>query len=178
MTSQELLNNILIVEDKKNDVDIVLHYLTKAYPDSVFTVCNSVAEFKEKYQWTIPDLIICDFDLPDGNGLEILLHVKSTATEIPFIYFSGTLSSASVLGDAILHGASGYLLKENVRQLPEQVEKVVTNFHQKISKKQKVQDIINEVKLKSQQAAQLANECNNDKLNDLLQSNLTLLNEL
>jgi DNA-binding NarL/FixJ family response regulator len=72
---------------------------------------SSLKEARRAFAEQIPDLILSDLRLPDGNAIDFLIDVRQTtpATEILVI---------SVLGDentiitAIAAGASGYLLKD------------------------------------------------------------------
>ena len=43
------IKNVLLIEDNENDLDIMKHYITKAFPSFVFVVANCKAEFEEKF---------------------------------------------------------------------------------------------------------------------------------
>jgi len=118
------INKILIIEDNPNDVLLIQHELNKAFSNIIYIVANSKADYREKIKLAKPDLILCDFDLPDGNGLDILLEIRRT-TDTPFIFVSGTLDKGSYFTDAILGGADDYQLKDNIPMLSKQIEKIL-----------------------------------------------------
>jgi len=61
---------------------------------------------------SIPDLIICDIGMADGNGYDVLKAVISTEKthEIPFI-FSTSQSERKELRNSLLLGADEILVK-------------------------------------------------------------------
>ncbi len=58
------------------------------------------------------DLVICDWDMPKANGLEVLQHVRGdpSLAELPFIMLTANSNRASVQ-QAIDAGVSDYLAK-------------------------------------------------------------------
>ena len=58
-----------------------------------------------------PDVAIVDLRLPDGNGVEVCREVRSQAPAIACLIFT-SFSDDEALFDAIMAGASGYLLKQ------------------------------------------------------------------
>lgn len=148
------LKIVLLVEDNPNDVEIIQHYLKKDFGELVYVVAEGTKDFYEKFTWVKPDLVMCDFDLPDGSGLEVLLEVKKEK-DIPFIFVSGTLSNDTKLGDAILAGANGYVLKDNVKDLPDQVQKVMTAHHNSNQKENQKRALLNSAKLNAEKASEL-----------------------
>ncbi len=113
--------NILMLEDLRTDAELVKRQVLKTAPQSVFTVARNRAEFFDKIQWSLPDIVLADYNLPDINGLEALLHIREVMPNIPFIFISGTLNDGEKVAEAVLRGASGYVLKENLHLLPEKL---------------------------------------------------------
>jgi len=118
------LTNILLVDDNKNDIELVMHHLKSSFEDVLFTVANNKSEFIERLSWVIPDLIVSDFDLRDCDGLELLMHTR-TITDVPFIFVSGTLNDSDKLSRSILAGANGYVMKSNLVVLPEVIQSIM-----------------------------------------------------
>lgn len=108
-----MLNNLLVIDDNKDDLNLVKHYLKKRFPDSTIASAGSVSEYHEKLNWMNPDVIICDYQLPDGTGLDILIHNKANQNT-PFIFLTGILNDEEKVASAVLRGAAAYVLKENV----------------------------------------------------------------
>lgn len=118
--------NILMLEDMKTDAELVKRQVLKAIPQAVFTVARNRAEFFEKIEWSVPDLVLADYNLPDINGLEALLHIREKKMYLlPFIFITGILNDEEKVAEAVLKGASGYVLKENLHTLPAKLEDVM-----------------------------------------------------
>ncbi len=172
------LQNILIIEDQPNDIDLIKYYLKKAFPDLILNIAQSIQEYREKIEWLTPDLVLSDFDLPDGNGLEILLEIKEKS-DIPVIFVSGTLDEGTIAGDAILGGANGYVLKDGMRHLPEQIGKVMDSHDEKIEQEKKRKKTINDIKLQTQKVIAMVQPLNDtEQIVSILQTNLSKLDEL
>ncbi len=125
MTMLDRPLNILLLEDMKADAEFVKRQVLKAVPQAVFTIAQNRAEFFEKIEWTLPDIVLADYNLPDINGLEALLHIREKMPLLPFIFITGILNNEEKVAEAVLKGASGYVLKENLRSLPEKLKEVL-----------------------------------------------------
>ncbi len=117
--------NILMLEDMRADAELVKRQVLKAVPQAVFTIARNRAEFFEKIEWSVPDLVLADYNLPDINGLEALLHIREKKQFLPFIFITGILNDEEKVAEAVLKGASGYVLKENLNTLPEKLMDVL-----------------------------------------------------
>lgn len=113
--------NVLILEDLSTDQILLKRHISKKLPNAIFTVADSKESFKERLSWSNYDIIVSDYNLPGYNGLEALLEVKEKMSHVPFIFVTGTLNDEEKAANAILKGASGYLLKQNMNQLGEQL---------------------------------------------------------
>ena len=60
---------------------------------------------------TLPQVAIIDVRLPDGNGIEVCREVRSRHPETRCLILT-SFSDEQALSDAIVAGASGYVLKE------------------------------------------------------------------
>ena len=100
-------NKILIVEDDKSINDILFYALkSEGYiPYSTFTL----KEAKEYLNINLPDLILLDLNLPDGNGFDLCKEINSNYS-IPIII----LTAKNDIVDKILGlelGADDYITK-------------------------------------------------------------------
>ena len=120
--------NILVLEDMKTDAELVKRQVMKVAPQAVFTVAGNRAEFFEKIDWSVPDVVLADYNLPDINGLEALLHIRKKSPFLPFIFITGILNDEEKVAEAVLNGASGYVLKENLAALPKKLEDVLRKW--------------------------------------------------
>ncbi|MFK7983587.1 MAG: response regulator transcription factor, partial [Saprospiraceae bacterium] len=63
-------------------------------------------------------IILSDYNLPDYNGVEALLLAKEKMPHVPFVFITGMLNSEEEVATAVLQGASGYILKDNLKEIP------------------------------------------------------------
>jgi CheY-like chemotaxis protein len=124
MTMLEKSLNILMLEDMKTDAELIKRQVLKIAPQAVITIARNRAEFFEKIEWSVPDIVLADYNLPDFNGLEALLHIRKKKPMLPFIFITGILNDEEKVAEAILNGASGYVLKENLSTLALKMEEV------------------------------------------------------
>lgn len=104
----ELRRRILVVDDEKTLTDSLSLILTDAGFD-VLTAEN-VAQATAIISDTELDLVITDYRLPDGNGIDVLTHVKSEAPDTEVILMTAH-GSVDVTIEAIKRGAYYYLDK-------------------------------------------------------------------
>lgn len=135
------LLKILVLEDRKADFELCKRYLLREIPNAMFTRAANETEFLEKVARASYDLVIADYNLPDYNGLQALLHVKEHFAHLPFIFLTGTLNSEEKSATAILQGANGYVLKDNISSLYRHVEKaiVASEEEKKLAEKRKAE---------------------------------------
>jgi DNA-binding NtrC family response regulator len=70
------------------------------------------------------DLILCDYDLPDYDGLTALKHAQLVQPDVPVIIISGTVGERE--GVRCLHlGATDYLLKSSLNRLVPAVQRAI-----------------------------------------------------
>ncbi|MDP4824289.1 MAG: response regulator transcription factor, partial [Candidatus Nanopelagicales bacterium] len=60
---------------------------------------------------TRPDVAVLDVRLPDGSGVQVCREIRSTMPEVSALMLT-SYSDDEALFDAIMAGASGYVLKE------------------------------------------------------------------
>jgi DNA-binding NarL/FixJ family response regulator len=85
---------------------------------------GTVAEAVDRVPSTRPDVAVLDVRLPDGNGVEACRDIRSTHPEVRCLMLT-SFADDEALFDAIMAGASGYLLKQiRSMDLVESVRKV------------------------------------------------------
>jgi two-component system response regulator DevR len=72
---------------------------------------GSVAEAMTRIAALRPDVAVLDVRLPDGNGIELCRELLSTLPEVRCLMLTSYTSDEAML-DAILAGASGYVVKD------------------------------------------------------------------
>lgn len=172
----ERLLKILALEDRNADYELCKRHLLKHYPNALFTRAANETEFLDKLSWANYDLVISDFHLPGYNGLTALLHVKEHHPTLPFIFLTANLSSEEDSANAILQGANGYVLKDNLDHLHEHVENVLKAAAENNAVLEKLKEADNERRFKLQKAIGLLEQAEGfatrDEIIELLQSDL------
>lgn len=128
---------VFILEDQQLDLELNKRQVRKYRPDVLFAVARNRTEFREKLVDFQPDIVLSDYNLPDMNGLDALLYVREHLDGTPFIFITGVLNDEEKVADTILSGASGYLLKENLRRLPEVLTTVVEQNSQVMQQRER-----------------------------------------
>ena len=72
---------------------------------------SSVAEALTRIPATQPDVAVLDVRLPDGSGVEVCRDIRSQVPDVKCLMLT-SFSDDEALFDAIMAGASGYVLKE------------------------------------------------------------------
>ncbi len=107
---------VLLVEDSELDAELVTHELIRhnlefttrrvwREPDLV----NALGEFS-------PNIILSDYSMPGMDGLRSLQIAHEIASDIPFIFVSGTIGEERAI-EALKNGATDYVLKTNLSRL-------------------------------------------------------------
>ena len=149
--------NILFIESNNEDREHFSNILYKFFNNVI--VCSTAKEgiesFLEKRKEYFIDIIICDKNIVDITGIEILKKIREIDSEIPFIITSPTIEIEDLL-TAIKFKATDYLSKPvNAKDMIFSIERVCHNkYHErlKLLMQQDLEDlrtVINEVALVS-----------------------------
>lgn len=115
--------NIYLVEDDA-DIRELIRYLLSKYGYNVFQ-CATAHIFREKMNERLPDLIILDIMLPDGNGVDICAEIKSNEAtrHIPVLLMSANINNALKFNES---AAEDFISKPfNIDDLLEKVQHLV-----------------------------------------------------
>jgi diguanylate cyclase (GGDEF)-like protein/PAS domain S-box-containing protein len=112
MESKEL--NGLLIEDNPADTRIILEFLSDVRDFSVRLECRDRLSTGMKRLHEEPaDIILLDLSLPDSQGLDSLLQLRTEAPDTPIVILTG-LSDEQVAKKAIQAGAQDYLIKGRI----------------------------------------------------------------
>jgi two-component system NtrC family response regulator len=103
-----MTKSILIVEDDRHLTKVLTRILAKEGYE--VDVSHSVREGIEKLSKEMPGVVLTDFYLPDGTGVEILKHAMSLAGNADVIVMTANATVESAI-QAMKMGARDYLLK-------------------------------------------------------------------
>lgn len=110
------MKTILIVEDDRTYARVVANWLVRNGLDARYVL--SVAAAREFITTTEVGLVLSDYRLQDGNGVELLEWMKVKGYRMPFLIMTGYGEIAGAV-EAVKKGAEDYLSK------PVQTEKVL-----------------------------------------------------
>lgn len=100
---------ILLVEDNDEHAELAQHALTQDTSWSVHRV-GTVDEACQLLEESGFDLIVLDYKLPDGDGLDVLEHLREARRSDPVVFLTGE-GNEDVAMEAIEQGALDYLVK-------------------------------------------------------------------
>ncbi|MBW9265974.1 MAG: EAL domain-containing protein [Candidatus Thiodiazotropha sp. (ex. Lucinisca nassula)] len=115
--------NILIVEDLPYDAELMALRLRDEGFDLDYTRVQRETAYLEALEKS-PDLILCDWHLPQFSGRRALSLLRQQNLDIPFIIVSGGIGEEAAV-DALRQGANDYVLKDRPARLGEAVRRVL-----------------------------------------------------
>ena len=101
--------HILYVEDDPGIGNLLSKHLRAR--DHTVMVVRGVAAARESLNSRHPDVLLCDYDLPDGTGLELMESVLAQNGELPCIMLTG-VGSEDLAVSAMKAGARDYVVKD------------------------------------------------------------------
>ena len=103
--------HVLVVDDMDSIRSLVNSTLNELGVRKIYLVPNGSVAWKQLKDTRI-DLIICDWDMPQMSGLELLRLVRASKphSQIPFLMLTATTEKEKVM-EAVEAGASDYLAK-------------------------------------------------------------------
>lgn len=113
---------ILIVEDSDKDELMVVNALQSHGYDVTYTRVETAAEMDAALDFNIWDLILCDYCLPNFNGLDALKLMQSKGVDLPFIIVSGAINE-EIAVSAMKAGASDFVTKTRLSRLVPVIER-------------------------------------------------------
>lgn len=132
--------SVLIVEDAEDDAVMILRELKRAGYDVDFERVDTADALKAslaKRQWS---LVISDFTMPRFSGMDALKLVRSTGTDAPFIFISGTMGEDTAVA-ALKDGAQDYLVKTNLKRLAPAVQRELREAEERRERKRLEQHV-------------------------------------
>ena len=102
---------ILIVDDSAVMRKMVMRTLRQAgYGGNECVEAGDGKQALEKIAECSPDLVLCDWNMPEMNGIDVLRTLKEQGSELPFCFITSE-STQEMRGQAEEAGAVGFLTK-------------------------------------------------------------------
>src|SRR6195952_4208331 len=121
---------VLYVEDNEQDADLTCRRLGRLAPDIAIVTAHTLADARARLAaGSLPDVLLIDVRLPDGNGLELLGEVRERGLPIAVVMLTGSGDEALVV-TALRSGADDYVVKSGtyLDRLPAALAAVVATF--------------------------------------------------
>jgi CheY-like chemotaxis protein len=119
---------VLHVDDNPVDVRLAQAFLAVSGIECDVVRVDTAPALEEALQQGGFDLVLSDFSLPALDGLQALALVQRRCPTIPFIVLSGMISDA-VAGQILTCGASAYVPKHRLSDLPLSIRRVLSDGH-------------------------------------------------
>lgn len=133
--------NVLIVEDDINDKELILLELRRGGFRPNYTLVQTKDDFISELHHQKWDLILCDYALPNFDGISALKILREIDSNIPFILISGELPD-SIAVQAMKDGANDYLKKDNLHRLTPAISRELGDGQIRKEHKRAKEDII------------------------------------
>ena len=117
---------ILIIEDDPNDVIRIEHELAIGGLDCRLTRVETRGQFLAALESQPPQVILSDHGLPSFDGFTALDLAQKQCPHIPFIFVTASFSQAMLI-EMFEAGASGYVYKNQMRELVPAVRQALAN---------------------------------------------------
>ncbi len=116
--------NLLIIDDQELITDRI-SILLADYTDKVFTATDGKIgiEILNKNQI---HCVICDINMPDMTGVDILKKIRADNNNVPFIFYTA-FGTKELMEEVLKYGAFDFLEKPNLDGLLEIVTKGLEN---------------------------------------------------
>jgi signal transduction histidine kinase len=115
---------VLFIEDSADDEALLVRALTAAG----FHLEHQRVETEEALRAALAegpwDAVICDWSLPCLDALRALKLLSDSRLDLPFLIVSGTVGEEAAV-EAMRAGAHDYVMKSNLRRLPETLRREV-----------------------------------------------------
>jgi DNA-binding NtrC family response regulator len=116
--------HVLVVEDNPIDAELGVQALRTVGYNVEADVVATPEEFTCQLAQKSYDLVLCDAQLPNWSGLEVLELLEKLQQDTPFILVTGALAD-EVAVEFMDKGADDYILKDRLARLPLAVRRVL-----------------------------------------------------
>ena len=130
---------VLILEDRAEDAELMLHEVRRGGFDPVGKRLETEAEYLAELE-SRPDVILADYRMPKMDAPRALELLQDMNLDIPFIVVSGAIGED--LAVAIMRqGATDYLLKDRLKRLGPAVKRALEEKQLRDDKRKAEQEL-------------------------------------
>lgn len=124
---------LLVVDDSHMMREFIKAAITESFPSVEVYDASNGKEAQQKLEAARFDVVLCDWEMPEMSGSDLLKWVRSTppVKDIPFIMVTAKREKESIL-DAINTGVTDYIVKPlNAEVLCQKLTAVLRRLNQK-----------------------------------------------
>ena len=120
---------VLLIDDNQDQITITKKVLSKTGQDYHIEAASTGQQGLERFSAGLFDLVLCDYRLPDLDGVEVLKRLRAGHREVPFIIVT-SMGNERLAVDAMKLGASDYVVKDASYDmvLPEVLRQAVDRY--------------------------------------------------
>jgi PAS domain S-box-containing protein len=126
---------VLIIEDSEDDVLLSIHALKKGGYEPEYERVETAEAMRTALQEKTWDVILCDYQLPQFDGLAAIALLKESGVDIPLIIVSGAIGEETA-SDCMRSGAHDYVMKGNLSRLVPAIERELKDAASRVQRKQ------------------------------------------
>lgn len=130
--------SILLIAESEKDRKIISGELRDLFSGCIIDIVESYDNLKEHYKLNHYDIIICDFELSEFKGVDVLFYVRERELHVPFIFISDLEWEDATVDTLVLNGATDYVMKGNLKQLRFVVRREVNRSRHTYNTEQKL----------------------------------------
>jgi len=126
---------VLMVEDSEDDVLLTVRALKKGGYDPVYERVEDAGAMQKAVEKETWDVILCDYQMPQFNGLAAIALLKETGIDIPLIIVSGAIGEETAV-ECMRLGAHDYVMKGNLSRLVPAIERELQEAESRSKRRQ------------------------------------------
>ena len=130
---------VLLVEDDDGDVEMIREELRQGGLSFILRHAVNEVDFLHELQQHSVEVILCDHGFPSFDGFKALELARVHCPETPFIFVTGALGEDVAIA-SFKNGATDYVLKSRLTQLPHAIERALREVEERAARKQLEQD--------------------------------------
>lgn len=130
---------VLLVEDAEADVEMIREALCQGGLSFILRHAANETDLLHELQEHSMDLILCDHAFPSFDGFKALELARRHHPEVPFIFVTGALGEDVAIA-SFKNGATDYVLKSRLTQLPHAVERALREVDDRAARNQLERD--------------------------------------
>jgi len=100
--NRRIMRTILVIEDNIDALELLASWIRNVFKEFAHTACNvkEAVGALEKHHF---DIIICDYEMPDGTGADVLRYLRQHQIMTPTILFSAHSDLSMELESPLSH---------------------------------------------------------------------------